>query len=260
MLLPSLLASLMLIAPAQPPGPATPDLKVGLEEKLGATIPLDQPLLDEEGAPVTLAQLVDKPTLLTLNYFRCAGVCTPQLQGMVEVLNRTRAEPGKAFQVVTVSFDPRDTPAIARQKRINHLQRIGRPMPAQAWRFLTGPPEATRALADAVGFRFRRQKEDFIHPAVVIVLSPGGKVTRYLHGLTYLPAEVEQAVDEAARGEARPSVARLMSMCYSYDPEGRRYVFSFTRLAGTLIVAAAAALLLVMLVKGWSGGRSGGRA
>lgn len=235
-----LLMSAALFAGA-PPGPT-----VGIEEKLGATPPLDQPLRDEAGGPVTLAELIDKPTLLTLNYFRCSGVCTPQLQGVVEVINRTRAEPGRDFQVITVSFDPRDTPAIAARKRANHLQVIRRPMPAAAWRFLTGDQAATRALADAVGFHFQPRQEDFVHPAAIIVLSPRGEVTRYLYGLTCLPADLELAVLEAGRSEARPSINRLMRICFSYDPEGRRYVFRFTRAAAAFILVAAAGFVLVL--------------
>ena len=230
---------------ATPPAPT-----VGMDEKLGAFPPLDQPLRDEAGGAVTLAGLIDKPTLLTLNYFRCSGVCTPQLQGVVDVLNRTRAEPGRDFQVVTVSFDPRDTPAIATRKRANHLQVIRRPMPASAWRFLTGDAAATRALADAVGFRFQPREDDFVHPAAIIVLSPRGQVTRYLYGLTCLPADLELAVQEAGRSEARPSINRLMRICFSYDPEGRRYVFRFNRVAAFCILAAAAVFAAVLVRKG----------
>lgn len=228
---------------------ATPVQEIGIDEQLGRTAALDQPLRDEQGRGLTLASLVDKPTLLTLNYFRCAGVCTPQLQGMVELLNRTRAEPGKDFQVVTVSFDPRDSPAIAARKRDNHLRLVTRPMPAGAWRFLTGEAAATRALADAVGFRFQPRGAEFVHPAAVIVLSPQGKVTRYLYGITYLPADLEMAVREARQGEARPTINKMLNICFSYDPEGRRYVFSFTRIAGALVLVAAAGFAVVLILR-----------
>ena len=168
--------------------------------------------------------LIDKPTILTLNYFRCAGICTPLLNGVVEVLNRTKAEPGKDFQVVTVSFDDRDTPEIAAQKRTNYLKEIKRPFPPSAWRFLTGdaaPPR--KALADSVGFKFKREGDDFIHAGAIIVLSPKGKVTRYMYGITYLPADLQMAVHEAARGEAQPTINKLLKFCFSYDPAGRKY-------------------------------------
>jgi protein SCO1/2 len=165
---------------------------------------------------------------------------------VVDVLNRTRAVPGKDFQVVTVSFDPRDTPEIATQKRLNYFQEFTRPVPLPAWRFLTGGQSATKALADAVGFRFKAQNADFIHPAAIIVLSPRGQVTRYLYGVSYLPADLEMAVQEAAQGQARPTINRILSICFSYDPTGRRYVFQFTRVAALLTLVAAAGFVLVL--------------
>src|SRR6267142_490745 len=132
----ALLAFLAAPPPAAAQAPAGGDL--GLIENLGGSIPLDLTLNDEEGHPVKLCSLIDKPTILTLNYFRCAGACTPQLNGMVDVLNAVEAEPGKDFQVITVSFDPRDTPEIAFQKKVNYLKQLRRPFPPAAWRFLTG--------------------------------------------------------------------------------------------------------------------------
>jgi protein SCO1/2 len=209
-------------------------------------VALDLPLVDEDGSPVALRQLIDKPTLLTLNYFRCAGICTPQLQEVMAVLEQTQAEPGRDYQVVTVSFDPRDTPAIARQKRINHLQRLHRPMPAQAWRFLTPGPAGTEALTGSVGFRYQPAGKEFIHPTAAIMLSPKGVVVRYLPSCQ--PGDLDQAVQLAARGEVKPPAAnRLMTICCSYDPVGQRYVFRYARVAGLLLLVAA---LLVAFMLG----------
>jgi protein SCO1 len=213
--------------------------EVGLDEKLGETIPLDMVLRDESGKPVVLRTLIDKPTILTLNYFRCAGLCSVQLNAVARVLNLTRADPGKDFQVLTVSFDDRDTFEIAAQKRLNYLGQLTRPFPATAWRFFTGEAKSTKALSDAVGFKFKRVGEDFVHPATLIFLSPQGKVTRYMFGTTYLPADLQMAVQEAARGEARPTVNKWLRFCYSYDPQGRTYVLNITRLTALIILGAA---------------------
>ena len=252
------LLALLLGAPGQAQGPAptpspaptfTPE-EVGVDEKLGATIPLDLVLKGEDGQPVSLRQLIDKPTILTLNYFRCAGICTPQLNGVVEVLNRTKAEPGKEFQVLTVSFDERDDPEVASQKRTNYLAEITRPFPPAAWRFLTGPASTTKALADAVGFKFKRVDEDFVHAGAIIFLSPQGKVTRYMYGVSYLPADLQMAVQEAARGEAQPTINKFLKFCFSYDPAGRRYVLNSTTLGATAIILAAAVFLIVLVRRG----------
>jgi protein SCO1/2 len=246
-----LLCFLTTLLPAAPPAP--PVQEVAIAEQLGRTIALDQPLRAEDGTAVTLAALIHQPTLLTLNYFGCPGLCTAQLQGVVDVLNGTRAVPGTDFQVITVSFDPLDTPAIAAQKRSNYLNEVTRPMPASAWRFLTGGEEATKALADAVGFKFRKQGDAYLHPAAIIVLSPKGEVTRYMYGITYLPADLEMAVQEAGRGEARPTISRLLSICFSADPGGRQYVFRFTRVAATGILVLAGLFVLILFLKGRRG-------
>ena len=224
--------------------------EVGIDEKLGATIPLDLELKDEDGKPVTLRQLIDKPTILTLNYFRCAGICTPQLGGVAEVLNRTEAIPGKDFQVLTVSFDERDEPEVAAQKRTNYLGEITRPFPPAAWRFLTGPGATTKALADAVGFKFKRDKDDFIHAAAIIFISPKGQITRYMYGTAYLPADLQLAAQEAAQGQAQPTINKFLKFCFSYDPAGRKYVLNTTTIGATVIILAALVFVVALVRRG----------
>jgi protein SCO1 len=224
--------------------------EVGIDEKLGATIPLDLVLNGEDGKPATLRQLIDKPTILTLNYFRCAGICTPQLNGVAEVLNRTEAVPGKDFQVLTVSFDERDEPEVAAQKRTNYLGEITRPFPPTAWRFLTGPGSTTKALADAVGFKFKRVNDDFVHAAAIIFISPKGQITRYMYGTTYLPADLQMAAQEAARGQAQPTINKFLKFCFSFDPDGRKYVLNTTAIGATVTLLAAGIFLAVLIRRG----------
>jgi len=240
-------------APAPVEGPATPSFtpqEVGIDEKLGTTLPLDLVLKAEDGTPVTLRQLIDKPTILTLNYFRCAGICTPQLNGVVEVLNRTQAAPGQDFQVITISFDERDEPEVAAQKRTNYLGELTRPFPPAAWRFLTGPGATTRAVADAVGFKYKKVGEDFVHAAAIIFISPQGKVTRYMYGVTYLPADLQLAAQEAARGEAQPTINKFLKFCFSYDPAGRKYVLNTTSVGATVIILAALVFVVTLVRRG----------
>lgn len=248
-LLLALAAAAGILAPARAQGAPAPE-EVGIVEHLGAQVPLDLTFRAEDGQPVTLRQLIDKPTILTLNYFRCAGICTPQLNGVAEVLNRTDATPGRDFQVLTVSFDDRDEPEMAAQKRTNYLAEISRPFPPQAWRFLVGPAAASRALADAVGFKFKRQGDDFIHAAAIIFISPQGRVTRYMYGTTYLPADLQLAAQEAARGEVQPTINKFLKFCFSYDPAGRRYVLNSTAIGATIVLLAAGIFLAALLAKG----------
>lgn len=229
--------------------------KVGLEEKLGAQVPLDAVFNDEDGKPVALKALVDRPTILTLNYFSCAGICTPLLHGLTEALNAVKRTPGKDFNVVTVSFDEKDTPSVAKMKRANYLRELKRPFPPEAWRFLTGKGPAIRKLTDSVGFEFKAWGKEFIHPGVLVVLSPRGVVTRYMYGINFLPADMEMAVDEAAKGLARPTITKTLRFCYNYDPQGRRYVLSVTKVIGTITLLAVAGFAAWLAFGGSPAGR-----
>jgi len=233
-----------------PPSVELKPEEVGLDEKLGKSVPFDIVLRDELGQAVTLGELVDRPTILTLNYFRCAGICSPQLNGLAQAVNLTHAEIGRAFRIITVSFDERDTPEIAARKRSNYLEEIKRPISPADWRFLTGSAEQTRRLADAVGFKFKKVGDDFAHPGALMFLSPKGLVTRYMYGTSYVAADVEMAVAEALKGQAQPTINKWLAYCFSYDPAGRRYVLNITRGAGVLILGAVMAFAIVLIAKG----------
>jgi len=243
-----------------------PQNDVGVDEKLGETVALDAVLKDEEGNDVTLGELIDKPTLLTLNYFSCAGICTPLLNGVLNMLNQIELDPGVDFQVITVSFDDRDKPEMAREKKANFLRNMKRPFLPDGWRFLTGESAATKQVADSVGFNFQQVQNpsvkegwyDFVHPGVIIMLSPEGKVTRYLYGISFLPADVEMAVGEALRGEANPAIARMLQICFSYDPQGRGYVLNVTRLMGAAVLTLALGFVVFLVFQGRARRRSTG--
>lgn len=230
-----LLALLLAATPvARAQGAGAP---VGVDERLGGQVPLDLVLRDEAGAPLRLGDVLDKPTVLALVYFRCAGICSPLLNGLTNVVERTGLRPGSDFQVLAVSFDDRDTPPLAETKQRNYLAGLSPGFPPGAFRFLTGDAATTKRLADAVGFGFRREGEDFVHPAVVTVLAPGGKVTRYLYGISFLPFDVKMAVVEASQGRAMPTTNRVLQICYRYDPAGRRYELDVTRIFGLATLA-----------------------
>ncbi len=227
-----------------------------ITERLGSRADLDVVLKDELGNDLQLRHLVDKPTILTLNYFRCAGICTPLLNGLAAALNKIELKPGSDFQVITVSFDPRDTSEIARQKQVNYLAEMTRQYPPAAWRFLTGKAQATKELADSVGFGFRAEGDQYVHPGAIIVLTPEGVVSRYIYGISFLPADLEIALRDAAGGKVRPTIARILSVCYSYDPQSRGYVFSMTRTVGvgTLLFAGCFVAYIVLSRKARSRG------
>lgn len=212
---------------------------VGIDEKLGSQVALDTALSDENETVVTLRQYVDKPTILMFNYFRCPGICPVLINSMVDVVNRMQLEPGKDYRIVAVSFDHTDTPALARGKKANYLNQMRRPFSPDNWHFLTGTAENVKAVADSAGFQYRQQGDMYVHPGAIMLLTPKGILSRYLYGTSFLPADVEIAVKEAAGGEVLPSISRVLAFCYVSDPQGRGRVFSVTRFVGaaTLVIA-----------------------
>jgi protein SCO1/2 len=210
--------------------------EVGVEEKLGQRVPVDLVFNDETGAPVTLKSLLGKPTILTLVYYECPGICTPLLNNLVNTLDGVDLTPGKDYQVLTISFDPRDTSATASKKRENYLKQFHRPVPPEAWRFLTGNQAAIDQITAAVGFHFKKVGQDFNHPGVIMVLSPDGRMMRYLQGTSFLPFDIKMAVIEASKGHQMATVNRVLSFCFAYDPQGRTYVFSTLKVVGSVMV------------------------
>jgi len=228
---------------------ASGETEIGIDQKLGAMVPLDVELLDESGESVTLKQLVgDKPFVLTLVYYRCPGICSPLLGGVAEVVDRIDLQPGEDFHVITVSFDPTEAPQLAKEKKANYLEAVQREMPEDAWRFLTGPQESIDRITRAVGFRYQKRENDFIHSAAVMAISPEGKVTRYLFGITYLPFDLKMALVEASQGRVGPTINKVLLYCFGYDPQGRSYALNILRVAGTLTTMVGLAFLTFLLI------------
>jgi protein SCO1 len=223
--------------------------EVGIDEKTGQMVPLNLSFLDETGQPVVLKDLINKPTILTLVYYRCPGLCSPLLNGVTDMVDKLDMEIGKDYNIVTISFDPREDYMVARDKKKNYLNNLAKKIPESSWRFLTGDTIAIAKLTDAVGFRYKRQGEDYIHGAVITILTPEGKIARYLYGTDFLPLDVKLALTEASEGKTGPAINKLLKFCYSYDPEGRKYVLSVTRIAGSVTLLAIIGFALVLTLK-----------
>ena len=192
---------------------------VGVDEKLGTIVPLEElTFSDEEGKPITLAELADKPIILSLVFFRCTGLCTPLLNEIARVTDIMKLTPGEDYRLVSVSFDVNDTAGLAKIKKRNQLQRMKLKTPGdQDWRFLTGTQENIDALTSAVGFNYMATKEGdaFNHPGVVVFLSDEGKICRYLHGTSFNPIDVRMAVEDASAGRPRSLIRKLTQLCFA---------------------------------------------
>jgi len=222
--------------------------EIGIVEHLGDTIPLNLMFNNEKGDNIALGDLINKPTILTLVYFDCPGLCSPLLDGVSDVIEKMDLELGKDYQVLTISFNTQDTPQRAVEKKQNFLKKHSLEH-AGGWIYLTGDSANIRQIVDAVGFKYKKAGNDWIHAAVITVISPKGMITRYLYGTTFLPFDVKMAVVEAQKGIPRPTINRLLEFCYSYDPSGRRYVLDVTKVSATVIIFLALILLITLMVR-----------
>ncbi len=236
----------LLIAPlaAENDQPKPP---IGIVEKLGNMLPLDTEFYDEDGNLIPLKSVITKPTVFTFVYYRCPGICSPLLTEVTKVVSKMDLEPGVDYQIITISFDHDEKPDLAKDKQENYIVEVERPMPAGSWRFFTGDSAAIASLTDAAGFYFARDGRDWIHAGALIIASSQGKVTRYLYGIKHLPFDVKMAVMEASEGKTGPTIAKVLSFCFTYDPEGKRYAFDVVRVSGVVIVAFAAVFAIVFL-------------
>jgi protein SCO1/2 len=220
-----------LVLPSQDNGP---DQEVGITEQLGKTLPLELIFKDSNGKEVKLKDLIDKPTVLSLVYFHCPTVCKPLLGAKTDVLDRIDLVPGKDYKALTISFNEDETPENAKTIKTHFLERSRKKIPPEDWHFLTGDKETIRKLTDAVGFHFKRDGQDFIHPTGLIMISPQGKITRYFNGLAYLPFDIKLGLIEASEGKVGPTISKILLYCFRYDPSGKRYVFDILKVTGTV--------------------------
>lgn len=226
----------------------------GINERLGEVIPGGLTFLDETGSEARLGEIVETPAVITFAYYGCTNLCPTILGAISEVLSEVRSEPGRDFSVVTVSFDEEDTPADAAKKKRDYVSASGRELPDNAWRFLTGEAGQIRQLTEAAGFHYLGGPGEFAHPAALVVVSKDLRITRYLYGRSYLPFDLEMALTEASTGVSSPAIRKAILFCFSYDPEGKRYVFNALKVTGLVVLASAAGVFVLVTRKG---GRSG---
>ena len=221
--------------------------ELGITEKLGQSVPLTLTFHDETGAVVPLRDYLDKPTIVAPVYLSCANECPESLSGLASVIsNMHLLKPGRDYQVATLSFDEKDTPELAREKKKNYIAAIEGPFPEEAWKFLVGDERNIDAFMDAIGFGYRRTDEGFDHPLGLVVLAPQGKIVRYLYGTQHAPMDVAMAINEASQGRVGSAANRILNYCFSYDPAKKGYVFNVLKVVGTVVVAALALFALFL--------------
>lgn len=222
--------------------------QVGLQDKLGTTLPLELSFKNERGEGVLLGSFFNKgkPVLLTLVYYECPNLCHYLLDGLTDTLKQMPWDIGKEFDLVAVSIAPQETPAIAAKKRGNLLASYGRDLSPQSWPFLVGDEEAIQRLAGELGFEYEYDAESkqYAHPPVLYFLTPEGKLARVLSGIQFSPKDLKLGLMEAAQGKIGNVVDKLLLFCYRYDPKANKYTLFASRLmkgggAVTLIILGA---------------------
>jgi protein SCO1/2 len=224
--------------------------KVGLDERLGAHIPLDLVFRDEQGNQVSLADLVTKPTVIAPVYYRCPNVCHFLQGDLARVLPGLKLKAGEDYQVISFSFDETEQPELAQRSRNTYYAAMKNRYPEKAWRFLTGDLETIHQLTDAAGYSFQKVGHEFLHPVVFFVVSSEGKIVRYLHGTHVLPKDLTLALYEAKSGHVGTTIRKMVQYCFSFDPEQKTYVFNLLRVSATTILTTLAIFAAYLVFSG----------
>jgi protein SCO1/2 len=239
--------------------------EVGFDQHLDAQLPLDAEFTDDEGRTVRLGDYFGRrPVVLAFVYYDCPMLCTMILSSITSSVGVLALDAGTDFELVMVSFDPRETPALAAAKKAEYLRRYDRPGAAGGWHFLTGSQSSIDRVTRAAGFRYTwdEQTRQFAHPAGIVVLTPGGRLARYLFGLDYGPRDLRLALVEASEGRIGSAVDTALLYCYHYDPMTGRYgfvVMRALRIAGAATVLALGAFILLMVRRERSAKERGSR-
>lgn len=245
--------SLILISPSQAetvPHETINENRIGIDEKLGHTIPLTDTFYDATGQQVQLKDIITIPTIIAPVYYTCPSVCNLLQSKLAQVLPRVTLKPGVDYQVISFSFDDKDTPEIAAQKKRNYSQALNGKYPPEYWHFLTGNKQSIRSVLNAAGYYFKKAGKEFAHPTALFVVNQEGKIIRYIYGSNFLPFDLTMAASEAEEGKTGWSVKRVLSICFSYDPAGKKYVFNIMRVSGAVVVFFAFSLFIVLLLFG----------
>ena len=227
--------------------------KVAFEQRLNEQLPLDLPFRDEAGQPVRLGDYFGrKPVVLTFVYYECPMLCTQVLNGLESALRVIDETVGREFDVITVSFDPRETPSLAAGKKRAYLDRYKRPEAERGWHFLTGDQASIDALTKAAGFSYVWDDDtrQFAHASGIVVATPAGKLSRYFFGIDYSSRDVKFALIESSNEKIGSLADRLLLYCYHYDPNTGNYGFvamRAVRIGGAVTLAALMGFVLVSL-------------
>jgi protein SCO1 len=229
--------------------PLTPDdgVQVGLDERLGAKIPLDLTFRDETGRLVRLRELITGPTIILPVYYGCTNVCTFLQNDLARVLPAIKRRPGVDYRVLSVSIDEKETPQLAAGVQKMYLESMNPPFPMDGWHFLTGDAANIRKLTDAAGYRFKRQGSDFMHPVASFVVAGDGLIVRYLYGTSFLAKDLALALIEAGQGKVGTTIRQVVGYCFTFDPAQKSYQFNLLRVSATVVILCCGGFFIFLV-------------
>jgi len=221
-------------------------MQIGFDEKQGQYIALDVKLVNEAGDTVLLKDIIKRPTILNLVYFRCPGVCSPLMWGVAKFIDEVDLQLGEDYEVLTISFDPDERIDLGIKKKASYVSNMKKKESAEHWHFFVSDSADIAKLTQSVGFNYKKVNGQYVHAAGLIALAPDGEIVRYLRGIEFLPFDIKITMVEAANGKVGPSINRLLAICYSYDNEGNKFVFNVTKVSAILITFIAALFFLYL--------------
>jgi protein SCO1 len=210
-------------------------MSVGFDEKQGQYADLTTKLVNENGDTVLLKDVITRPTILNLVYFRCPGTCSPLMWGISKFIDLVDLKLGVDYDVITISFDPDERIDLGIKKKASYLNTMQKKEEAKNWKFFVSDSADIAKLTNSVGFRYNYVNNQYVHPTGLMALAPDGKIVRYLRGIDFLPFDIKITMVEAGEGKIGPSINRLLAVCYSYDQKGNQFVFNVTRVSAVVI-------------------------
>ena len=211
-------------------------MQISFDEKQGQIVALDTKLVNEKGDTVLLMDVLDKPAILNLVYYECAGTCSPLMFGVSHFIDDLDLVAGKDYEVITISFDPTEKIDLGIKKKEAYISTMKHKDAARDWHFFVSDSVNIAKLTKSVGFNYQKINNQYVHPTGLIALGKDGKIIRYLRGIEFLPFDIKITLIEAAKGKIGPSINRLLAVCYSYDTKGNQFVFNVTRVSAIVIL------------------------
>ncbi len=221
-------------------------MQIGFDEKQGQYADLNVKVVNEAGDTVLLKDVINKPAILNLVYYQCAGTCSPLMWGISKFIDGMDLQLGKDYQVITISFDPTENITLGINKKASYISTMKKKEDAKNWLFFVSDSADIARLTRSVGFNYQKVNGQFVHPTGLIALAADGKIIRYLRGIDFLPFDIKITLVEAAKGKIGPTINRLLAVCYGYDAKGNQFVFNVTRVSAIVIIFIVLVVFLIL--------------